>query len=239
MSDSVRNTLERNLKLVHERIANAARRSGRRAEDITLVAITKYVDISIVKELVSLGQRTLGESRPQQLWERAEVLREKGVEWHLVGPLQKNKVRKTLPVADWIHSIDSVALLEAVDRIAGELGLCPKVLLEVNVSGHPAKHGFHPEEMHQVVERALLCKNVVISGLMAMAGYEGDMEGARRDFRTLRILQDELQQSLGTQNVLKELSMGMSGDFEIAIEEGATMVRVGSAIFEGLPEVHS
>jgi len=239
MSDAVKSIIERNLKVVRERIADAATRSGRCPEDITLVAITKYVDISIIKELVGLGQRVLGESRPQQLWERVDALRGEEVEWHLVGPLQKNKARKTLPLVHWIHSIDSLALLEAVDRIAGELRVCPRVLLEVNVSGHPAKHGFRPEEMPEVVKRALLYKNVMISGLMAMAGYEGDMEGARRDFRTLRNLRDELQKVLGTQSVLKELSMGMSGDFEIAIEEGATIVRIGSALFEGLPEARS
>lgn len=214
----------------------AAIRCGRFPGEITLVAVTKYVSVDVIKELTSLGQRALGESRPQQLWERVDALGDREIEWHLVGPLQKNKVRKTLPLVRWIHSIDSVGLLETVDRIAGEIGVQPNVLLEVNVAGHPAKHGFRPDDMRDVVRRAALCQNVAICGLMAMAGVEGDMEGARRDFRTLRELRDELQESLGSQFALKELSMGMSGDFEIAIEEGATMIRVGSALFEGLPQ---
>ena len=236
MLDAIRPILERNLNHVRQRIADAAARCNRSPKEITLVAITKYVDVNIIRELLDLGQCALGESRPQQLWERVEALRDRKIEWHLVGPLQKNKVRKTLPLVQWIHSVDSVGLLEAVDRVAGELGVRPKVLLEVNVSGHPAKHGFHPNEMPEVVTRAAMCQNIVVCGLMAMAGVEGDLEGARRDFRALRKLRDELRELPGTRLALTELSMGMSGDFEIAIEEGATMIRVGSALFEGLPQ---
>jgi len=142
MLDAIRPILERNLNHVRQRIADAAARCNHSPKEITLVAITKYVDVNIIRELLDLGQCALGESRPQQLWERVEALRDRKIEWHLVGPLQKNKVRKTLPLVQWIHSVDSVGLLEAVDRVAGELGVRPKVLLEVNVSGHPAKHGF-------------------------------------------------------------------------------------------------
>lgn len=236
MSDAIKCILERNLNHVRQRIATAAARCNRSPEEIALVAITKYVHVEVIKELLNLGQRALGESRPQMLWERADALKDREIEWHLVGPLQKNKVRKTLPVVQWIHSIDSVGLLETVDRVAGELGVRPKVLLEVNVSGHPAKHGFHPNEMPEVVTRAAMCQNIVVCGLMAMAGFEGDLEGARRDFKALRKLRDDLQELSGTRLALTELSMGMSGDFEIAIEEGATMIRVGSALFEGLPQ---
>jgi hypothetical protein len=236
MSDAIKCILERNLNHVRQRIATAAARCNRSPEEIALVAITKYVPVEVIKELLNLGQRALGESRPQMLWERADALKDREIEWHLVGPLQKNKVRKTLPVVQWIHSIDSVGLLETVDRVAGELGVRSKVLLEVNVSGHPAKHGFHPNEMPEVVTRAAMCQNIVVCGLMAMAGFEGDLEGARRDFKALRKLRDDLQEWSGTRLALTELSMGMSGDFEIAIEEGATMIRVGSALFEGLPQ---
>lgn len=237
MSDQVRIILERNLTDIRRRMAAAAARCGRSPEEITLVAITKYVDLRVIEELISLGQRTLGESRPQQLWKRFDALRNHNVVWHLVGPLQKNKVRKTLPMVQWIHSVDSLGLLEAVDRIAGELGLRPQVLLEVNISGHPAKHGFHPEEMETVVKQAAQCENLRVCGLMAMAGFEGDLEGARRDFKALRELRDNLKQLPGLKLTLTELSMGMSGDFEIAIEEGATMIRIGSALFEGLPQL--
>ncbi|HOA50763.1 MAG: YggS family pyridoxal phosphate-dependent enzyme [Thermogutta sp.] len=234
MSESIEDILERNLNAVRHRIAVAATRCGRSPQEITMVAVTKYVDLSIIQGLLRLGQRILGESRPQQLWQRASELREYDIEWHLIGPLQKNKVRKTLPIAAWIHSIDSLGLLEAVDRIAGELGVRPKLLLEVNVSGHPTKHGFRPEEMPSVIAQCPQYRHVTICGLMAMAGQEGDLEGARRDFRALRELRDQLQELMGEEVTLKELSMGMSGDFEIAIEEGATIVRVGSALYEGL-----
>ncbi|MGQ9506142.1 MAG: YggS family pyridoxal phosphate-dependent enzyme [Thermogutta sp.] len=237
MSDKVRSILEGNLTAILHRVAAAASRCGRSAEEITLVAITKYVDLRVIEELISLGQRTLGESRPQQLWQRFDALRDHNVVWHLVGPLQKNKVRKTLPMVQWIHSVDSLGLLEAIDRIAGELGVHPQVLLEVNISGHPAKHGFRPEEMETVVKQGAQCQNITICGLMAMAGFEGDLEGARRDFRALRELRDYLQQLPNLNLSLTELSMGMSGDFEIAIEEGATMIRVGSALFAGLPQL--
>ncbi len=234
MSEAIEKVLERNLNAVRDRIAAATARCGRSPQEITLVAVTKYVDLPIIHELLRLGQRMLGESRPQQLWQRAGELRGYDIEWHLIGPLQKNKVRKTLPIAAWIHSIDSLGLLEVVDRIAGELGVRPRLLLEVNVSGHPAKHGFRPDAMPGVIAQCPQYQNVTICGLMAMAGQEGDLEGARRDFRTLRELRDQLQKIAGEQLMLKELSMGMSGDFEIAIEEGATIVRVGSALYEGL-----
>lgn len=225
--------LEQNLSRVRQRIAEAAYRSGRRPQDIRLVAVTKYVPPPVIRELVQLGQHEIGESRPQQLWERSEELRDLPVTWHLVGPLQRNKVRKTLPKVTWIHSIDTVPLLDAVNRIAGELGVRLKLLLEVNISRHPAKRGFDPEIMQTIVQHALGCENGEVCGLMAMAGVEGDLTGARRDFRSLRELRDRLQAAV-PQAGLKELSMGMSGDFEIGIEEGATMVRIGSALFEGL-----
>ena len=225
--------LEQNLSRVRQRIVEAACRSGRRPEDIRLVAVTKYVPPPVIRELVQLGQHEIGESRPQQLWERCEYLQDLPITWHLVGPLQRNKVRKTLPKVTWIHSIDSLPLLDAVNRIAGELGLRPKLLLEVNISRHPAKRGFDPIAMETIVQHALRCENGEVCGLMAMAGVEGDLAGARREFRSLRELRNQLQAAV-PQLVLKELSMGMSGDFEIGIEEGATMVRVGSALFEGL-----
>lgn len=229
-------TLAHNLEQIRDRIRRAAEKSGRPPDAVRLVAITKYVPVAVAEQLVQLGQTSLGESRPQQLWQRAEALRTLPIEWHLVGPLQRNKVRKTLGYAQWIHSVESLPLLRDIDRIAGELNVRPRVLLEVNISRHPAKHGFAPEMMEQIAAELGQFRHVEICGLMAMAGWEGDLEAARRDFQQLRALRERLQPYLPPEIKLQELSMGMSGDFEIAIEEGATLVRIGSALFEGLPE---
>ncbi|GAB6186608.1 YggS family pyridoxal phosphate-dependent enzyme [Thermopirellula anaerolimosa] len=232
--DSVQHRLERNRDTVLQRIERAAARSGRSPDSVRLIAVTKYVPVEIAARLAAMGQRDLGESRPQQLWERAEVLADSAVVWHLIGPLQKNKIRKTLKYASWIHSVESWELLAAVDRIAAEQGLRPAVLLEVNTSQNPAKHGFQPDALLASADRLTQFEHVAIRGLMCMAGWEGDLEGARRDFQSLRQLQDRLRRQLPNTFALEDLSMGMSGDFEIAVEEGATMVRVGSLLFEGI-----
>ncbi len=226
--------LERNLREILNRMARAAERSGRSPESVRLIAVTKYVSEDAARYLVRLGQRDLGESRPQQFWTRAEALADAAVAWHFIGPLQKNKVRKTLKHVAWIHSVESWELLAAIERMAAEEGKRPTVLLEVNVSGNPAKHGFSPDGLLAEAEKLSQFRSVEIRGLMCMAGWEGDAAGARRDFQTLRSLQEQLRAAAPKECLFDQLSMGMSGDFEIAIEEGATMVRVGSALFEGI-----
>lgn len=195
-----------------------------------LVAVTKYAEVAWVRDLVALGQLVLGENRPQQLVERAGVLA--GATWHLIGHLQRNKVRAVLPHVACIHSIDSLKLLARIGEIAGELGLAPEVLLEVNVSGEASKDGFTPDTVRAEWTALRSVPNVRITGLMTMAPLADDPEAARPTFRRLHALRDELQSAGGPR--LPELSMGMSGDFSTAIEEGATMVRIGSRLFEGL-----
>lgn len=226
--------LRRNLEAVLQRIEAAAARSGRPPNSVRLIAVTKYVSVMTAGHLAAMGCRDLGESRPQRLWECAEAIDDPAVVWHLIGPLQKNKIRKTLKYAAWIHSADSWELLAAIDRIAAEEGVRPAVLLEVNTSQNPAKHGFQPDALLASANRLAEFGHVAVSGLMCMAGWEGDLEGARRDFRSLWLLRDRLRAELPSGLPLEHLSMGMSGDFEIAIEEGATMVRVGSLLFEGI-----
>jgi pyridoxal phosphate enzyme (YggS family) len=155
------------------------------------------------------------------------------LEWHFIGHLQKNKVRQALPLFPFFHSIDSAALAGAIDRIAGETGAEAKGLLEVNVSGEESKHGFTPDELRSQFPALAKLPHLRIRGLMTMAPYSDDPEDARPVFRKLRELRDELQSA--HQHPLPELSMGMSGDFEPAIEEGATLVRVGSSIFGTRP----
>jgi pyridoxal phosphate enzyme (YggS family) len=218
-----------NYHTVLERIAAACERSGRDAAAVTLVAVTKYAPTAAVEELVALGHRDFGENRPQQLLERASQF-PPDVNWHLIGPLQRNKARKLLPAAKLIHSVDNLRLLEALDRLAAELSLRPLLLLEVNVSGEASKHGFSPDELRAAWPAIVKFTRLDVAGLMTMAPATDDPETARPHFRSLRLLRDEL--AARGPCPLPELSMGMSGDFDLAIEEGATLVRVGSVLFE-------
>lgn len=223
-----------NVAEIRRRMAAAAARARRRAEEVQLVAVTKYVGLGEIRALVAAGCTDLGESRPQQLWDRAAELGDLPIRWHMIGHMQRNKVDRTLPLAAMIHSIDSLRLAEAIDAAAGKLNRKAPILLEVNISHEPAKQGFAPVELDSVLPKLGALKRLDIRGLMCMAGLEGGSAEARREFADLRTLRDRLQ-SNGPENIcLAELSMGMSGDFEIAIEEGATIVRVGSALFEKL-----
>ena len=223
-----------NQRQVRERIDAAAVLSGRTGADIQLVAVTKYVGPAEIRAVVAAGCTELGESRPQQLWERAAALADLPVRWHFIGHLQRNKVRRTLPLAALIHSVDSPRLAEAIEESAAELSLHVPVLLELNVSGEAAKGGFEPEEIERALPRLAGLSHLEIRGLMCMAALEGGLDIARRNFADLRLLRDRLRASCPENIGLDELSMGMSGDYEVAIEEGATIVRVGSALFEGI-----
>ena len=225
--------IEENLHSVVERIHAAANRAGRRADEITLIAVTKYAKLEWIQELVSLGQLNLGENRPQQLWERSEVL-PTSIHWHLIGHLQSNKVRRVLPLVHAIHSVDSVKLLRSISRTGAELSLTPKLLLEVNVTGEVTKDGFTPDEIRRQWGDICACEQVQILGLMTMAAPGENPDDARPAFQQLRKLRDDLQRNSPASMLLSHLSMGMTGDFEVAIEEGATFVRIGSALFEGL-----
>jgi pyridoxal phosphate enzyme (YggS family) len=234
--------LRENLAAVRRRIGDAAQRSGRTADQVTLVAVTKYVGDDVVRALVEAGCRELGESRPQALWAKAAALAGSlttgqgtpAVRWHLVGHLQRNKVDQTLPHVSLIHSADSLRLLTAIDEAATKQGRATPVLIEVNVSGDDTKHGYSPTAMETLLPALAALRHVEIRGLMCMAAREGDLDQARRNFADLRNLRDRLAKIVPSNVALRELSMGMSGDFEIAIDEGATIVRIGSALFEGV-----
>ncbi|MBN1396369.1 MAG: YggS family pyridoxal phosphate-dependent enzyme [Pirellulales bacterium] len=224
-----------NLASIRGRIAEAARRSGRPAEQIALVGVTKYASAELIRPLIAAGCLDLGESRPQQLWQRAAALADLPVRWHMIGHLQRNKVRRTLPLTTLIHSVDSRRLLAEINKEAGEAAPVP-VLLEVNVSGEAAKHGFAPAEIEPLLAELPDFANVSVRGLMCMAGLESGPEEARREFAALGGLRNRLRNACPPNATLDELSMGMSGDFEQAIEEGATIVRIGSALFEGIDD---
>ena len=232
---TVHNQLTQNLNEIHDQMRDACGRSGRSPNDVRLIAVTKYAEWSWVEALSSLHP-TFGENRPQQLAERQALLPE--VEWHLIGQLQRNKVKLALQHASVIHSIDSLRLLERVAAVATELQIRPRVLLEVNMSQEATKSGFTAEELRRDWSQIVSVSTAVqIDGFMTMAAESNNPEDARPTFRSLRMLRDELQQTDACKNaglIPRELSMGMSGDFVPAIEEGATMVRIGSRIFAGL-----
>jgi pyridoxal phosphate enzyme (YggS family) len=225
--------LRRRLALVEERILAACERAGRPRGDVTLVAVTKTVGPELAALLPGLGVHDLGENRPQELWRKASTVRA-GVRWHLIGHLQRNKVERTVPLVHLIHSVDSQRLLEALDQEAGKRGPAPEVLLEINASHEANKHGFAPEEVPELASRLAALKHVRVAGLMTMAAYEDDPERCRPTFAALRQLGDRLRAHVGPPHRLRDLSMGMSNDFEVAIEEGATLVRIGSALFDRL-----
>lgn len=225
--------MARNLIEVRQRIADACRRADRPPEDVRLVAVTKTAELDWIRKLVELGQVDLAESRPQQLAQRAAALPD-AVRWHFIGHLQRNKVDLVLPIAGWIHSADSLRLLQCIEQQAEKSGISPRILLEVNISGEASKGGFRQEELLAAWEEMLRFKSLAISGLMTMAPWTDDPEAVRPVFRSLRELRDQLVERAVGKLLLSELSMGMSGDFEVAVEEGATAVRVGSRLFEGL-----
>ena len=224
-----------NVARVRDQIAQAAEAAGRSASDILLVAVSKYVDAQTAALLLEAGCTDLGEARPQELWAKAEAPALAAARWHLVGRLQRNKVRRTLPLVNLIHSVDSERLLAAINEQAGQLPTTAKVLLEVNASGDAAKQGFAADEVRRLLPTLAGLGHVEVAGLMTMAALDGGPDVARRNFADLRALRDELARAAPPNVALAELSMGMSGDLAEAIAEGATIFRIGSLLFEGLP----
>jgi pyridoxal phosphate enzyme (YggS family) len=223
------------LHAVNERLGTACARAGRDRREVTLVAVTKTVSAETAALLVELGVVNLGESRPQELWHKAAVV--SGASWHLVGHLQRNKVERTLPLVHLIHSVDSLRLLSAIEDEAARQGRTVDVLLQVNASREASKHGFDPEEVPALAPRIAGLRQVRVQGLMTMAAFEDDPQRCRPTFAALRQLRDRLRAELGASHPLPHLSIGMSNDFEVAVEEGATLVRIGTALFEGTPSV--
>jgi PLP dependent protein len=220
--------IQDNLLKVRERIAVAVEKAGRDPKSVKLIAVSKTFPAEAVQSAYDAGQRLFGENKVQDMALKNAALA-KDIEWHMIGHLQSNKVKLAIENADYIHAVDSVKLLKRVDRLAGELGRSPKVLLEINISGEESKFGADAELVKKLAQAAIQCENITVAGLMTMAPFGVPEEELRFVFSSLRKLRDNLQTEFGLD--LPELSMGMSGDFEIAIEEGATMVRVGTSIF--------
>ena len=221
-------SITENLERVREQIAQAAGKTGRAVEDTELVAISKTHDAVKVREAIEAGQTLFGESRVQEARVKIPEL-PSNLRWHFVGHLQKNKIRHALPLFELIHSVDSLALAQDINRIAEEDGLHPRVLLEVNVAGEGSKFGFTPEKLREDLENLLALPRLSILGLMTIPPIADEAEASRKYFVELRELRDRLQTEFHVD--LAQLSMGMTQDFAIAVEEGATLVRVGTAIF--------
>jgi pyridoxal phosphate enzyme (YggS family) len=221
--------IEERLAEVRARMAEAARRAGRKPEETELVAVTKTHPPEALQEALAAGQTLFGENRVQEARAKMPLVSSRA-RWHFIGHLQKNKVRQALPVFEMLHSIDSLELAGDVQRIAEEDGQRPRVLLEVNVAGEGSKFGFNPAALEGGLETLIaVMPRLEVLGLMAIPPFAPKAEDSRRYFAALRTLRDRLQEKLRVG--LPELSMGMSGDYEVAIEEGATLVRVGTAIF--------
>jgi PLP dependent protein len=236
-ADVLRDRCRRNVESVRERVADACHRAGRSPAEVTVIAVTKYAGPEIARLLHEAGCRDLAESRPQSLWTKAEALAdlEPPPQWHLVGHLQRNKIRRTLPLLSLLHSLDSLRLAEAIESEAAAAGLVCRALVEVNLAGDPGRTGATLADAEALVAAAAGMRHVEVVGLMGMASVpDGEASAARREFAKLRELRDRLRTAVPGGDKLRELSMGMSGDFAEAILEGATLVRIGSAFFEGL-----
>ncbi len=224
--------IRKNLENIHRRIAGAAERSGRGASDITLVAVSKTMPIDRVIEAVKAGVMVLGENRVQEAGEKISDFKSQisdyEVEWHLIGNLQKNKAKNAVRLFDLIHSVDSLSLAETLNRLAGEMSKTQRVLVQVKLSDEPAKHGVSEDDCLRLLDSVAGMPNLQLEGLMTIPPFFDDPEDTRDYFRKLRLMADH---AVAEGHLIKELSMGMSNDFEIAIEEGSTMVRVGTAIF--------
>lgn len=223
--------VEKNLEILRKRIEEAASRAGRTTDDIEIVAVTKGVGIERIIEAIECGISVIGENRVQEAREKYERLGRR-VSWHLVGHLQRNKAKKAVEIFDLIHSADRLEILEEINKSALKYGKIQRVLLQVNISGEETKFGFSQEEILEIYPTLSDLERIKIEGLMGIGPYGGDMEAIRRSFRSLREIFERMN---GEGAKMRYLSMGMSDDFEIAIEEGANLLRIGRAIFGERP----
>ena len=223
-----------NVSVVNARIAAAAAVAGRMTTDVRLVAVSKKFGPEHVAAAVAAGLQDLGENKVQEALQKQATTGALRVNWHLIGHLQSNKTRKAVEAFDWIHSLDSVNLLRRLDRAAADCGRSPHLLIQVDLADEATKHGAPEAEVRRILDAATTCRWITIHGLMVMPPWSRNPEATRPYFRRLRQLRDELR-AAGPGSRLDQLSMGMSHDLEVAVEEGATMVRVGTALFGPRP----
>jgi PLP dependent protein len=222
---------------VCQQVADACNQAGRAASEVRIVGVAKYVDAALTAQLFAAGCSMIGENRPQQLWDKHAWFQQQNLptpQWHLIGHLQRNKVRRTLPLLDMIESVDSLRLAEEINQEAQRIGKRMPILVDVNVTQDSSKTGLTVDQLLQQASRLAELPNIRWCGLMAMSSLEADSATIAKEFSLVRQLRDRLQTELGNQVQLTELSMGMSGDYQQAIAEGATSVRIGSNLWVGL-----
>ncbi|HSG32389.1 MAG TPA: YggS family pyridoxal phosphate-dependent enzyme [Thermodesulfobacteriota bacterium] len=225
--------IKEKLEVINERINRAAERSERNTSDITLLAVSKQVESGRIREAIDSEHLSFGENYVQEFVTKYDELSEhKNIDWHFIGHLQKNKVKYIIDKVSLIHSVDKVSLAGEINKRAEKLGIVMPILVEVNLGGEESKSGIEPDELGSFLEKLSALDNIRLSGLMALPPYCDNAEDSRKYFIKLRELRDNF---ISSYNTLNELSMGMSHDFEIAVEEGATIVRVGTAIFGERP----
>jgi len=237
-----------NVARVRAELSDACRRAGRDPGEVRLVAVTKYVAQPVLEALLAAGITDLGENRVQQLaaraqhcgpprfdWPEEPAPEGRGPRWHMIGHLQRNKIKALLPHCHIIHSLDSPRLAEALQQHATAAGVSLDVFIEINLAGEASKTGLPPQDVHRLVDTVRHCDRLRLRGLMTMAPYNPDPQAARPYFRQLHDLLARLRASGEVGPACRHLSMGMSQDYVVAVEEGATFVRIGSALFEGLP----
>ncbi len=222
--------IQENLETVKERIQNACRRAGRNPDEVTLIAVSKTKPVEMLQEAYEAGVREFGENKPQELRDKYPCLPQ-DIHWHMIGHLQRNKIKYLIDKVCLIHSVDSLRLAEAIDEEAGKRGLRVSVLAEVNMAGEESKFGVTPQEAPSFVEALSRFPHLRVEGLMTIAPFTEHPEENRPYFRNLKKLSVDIQAKNIDNVCMRHLSMGMTGDFEVAVEEGATMVRVGTGIF--------
>ncbi|MFV9509972.1 YggS family pyridoxal phosphate-dependent enzyme [Tepidibacillus sp. LV47] len=224
-------SLKENIQQVKQRIKKACEKSKREENEVKMIAVTKYVGIEQTREVLDLGIEHIGENRVQYALPKYEALSSMGV-WHFIGHLQTNKVKQVVGKFDYIHSLDRLSLAEAIHKRANQLQTKVKCFIQVNISGEESKGGVNPDELIEFCKAIRQYDTIQVVGLMTMAPYTANQELIRSVFRSLREWRDQINQQKIFHEPIKELSMGMSNDFEIAIEEGATFIRLGSVLFK-------
>lgn len=228
---SLETDIQSRLQDTRARIDRAASRAGRQAGDVRLVAVSKTFGLDHIRAAAAAGQQDFGENRVQEALQKIGGSTDLLIRWHLIGTLQSNKARKAVEAFDWIHSVDSLELLQRLDSMAALAGTRPKVLVQVDLAGEATKHGTPPSVVPALFAAAQTCRAAQVVGLMLLPPWSEDPDGSRPYFSQLRELRDRLRAAGIPGEMLQELSMGMSHDFEAAVLEGATMVRIGTAIF--------
>lgn len=219
-----------NLKDVEARVCAACERSGRKREDVTLIAVSKTKPVEMLEEAYAYGCRYFGENKVQELDEKYDIM-PKDIQWQMIGHLQRNKVKYIIDKAELIHSVDSIRLAETIDKEAAKKGIVVNVLLEVNMAKEDTKFGLMPEEVMDFIHEIVRFQHIKVQGLMTIAPFVENPEENRIHFANLRKLSVDIAKEKVDNVSMSILSMGMTNDFEVAIEEGATMVRIGTAIF--------